>query len=141
LDLDKVASEEEKQEQEQAQEEYKPLLERLKTTLGDKVSDVRVSKRLTDSPACLVVDEHAMSAHLERLMKEAGQNIPTSKPYLELNTEHFLVSRLKDEPEGERFGNWTHLLFDQALLAEGGQLEDPASFVKRLNGLLLELTH
>ncbi|MEE4377242.1 MAG: molecular chaperone HtpG [Candidatus Competibacteraceae bacterium] len=141
LDLDKVASDEEKQEQEQAQEEYKPLLERLKTTLGDKVSDVRVSKRLTDSPACLVVDEYAMSAHLERLMKEAGQNVPTSKPYLELNTEHFLVSRLKDEPDGERFSNWTHILFDQALLAEGGQLEDPASFVKRLNDLLLELTH
>ena len=139
LDLDKIASEEEKQEQKQAEDQFKDLLARVKTVLGDKVNEVRISSRLTDSPACLVVDEHALSAHLERLLRDAGQSVPMSKPYLELNPHHPLIARLKDEPESGRFGDWTHLLFEQAVLAEGGQLEDPASFVKRLNGLLLAM--
>lgn len=139
LDLDKVETEEEKKDQEAAEDEYKALLERIKTTLGDRVNEVRVSKRLTDSPACLVVDEYALSGHLERLMREAGQNVPMSKPHLELNIDHALVRRLRDESDEERFSDWTHLLFDQALLAEGGQLEDPASFVRRLNGLLVNM--
>ena len=141
LDLDKIASEEEKQEQKQAEDQFKDLLTRVKEVLGDKVKDVRISSRLTDSPACLVVDEYALSAHLERLLREAGQNVPMSKPYLELNPTHSLIARLKDEPDASRFGDWTNLLFEQAVLAEGGQLEDPASFVKRLNGLLLALGH
>jgi len=94
---------------------------------------------LTDSPACLVVDDYALSVHLERLLRDAGQNVPMSKPYLELNPGHPLIARLKNEVDAARFGDWTNLLFEQAMLAEGGQLEDPASFVKRLNGLLLAM--
>jgi molecular chaperone HtpG len=141
LDLDKIASEEEKQEQKQAEDAYKELLTRVKDVLGDQVKEVRISSRLTDSPACLVVDEHALSAHLERLLRDAGQNVPMSKPYLELNPQHPLMARLKDEADADRFGDLTHLLFEQAVLAEGGQLEDPATFVKRLNGLLLAMSH
>ncbi|HRZ04810.1 MAG TPA: molecular chaperone HtpG [Candidatus Competibacteraceae bacterium] len=139
LDLDKIASEEEKQEQKQAEDQYQGLLTRVKDVLGDKVKEVRISSRLTDSPACLVVDEYALSAHLERLLRDAGQSVPMSKPYLELNPAHSLIARLKDEADVTRFGDWTNLLFEQAVLAEGGQLEDPASFVKRLNGLLLAM--
>jgi molecular chaperone HtpG len=139
LDLDKIASEEEKQEQKQAEDQLKDLLARVTEVLGDQVKEVRISSRLTDSPACLVVDEHALSAHLERLLRDAGQSVPMSKPYLELNPHHPLVTRLQGEADAGRFGDLTHLLFEQAVLAEGGQLEDPASFVKRLNGLLLAL--
>ncbi len=139
LDLDKIASEEEKQEQKQAEDQYQDLLTRVKEVLGDKVKDVRISSRLTDSPACLVVDEYALSAHLERLLRDAGQSVPMSKPYLELNPTHSLIARLKGEADATRFSDWTNLLFEQAVLAEGGQLEDPASFVKRLNGLLLAM--
>ncbi len=139
LDLDKIASEEEKQEQKQAEDQYKDLLTKVKDVLGDQVKDVRISSRLTDSPACLVVDDYALSSHLERMLRDAGQNVPNTKPYLELNPHHPLVSRLKDEADAARFSDWTNLLFEQAMLAEGGQLEDPASFVKRLNGLLLAM--
>ncbi|MBK8507452.1 MAG: molecular chaperone HtpG [Candidatus Competibacteraceae bacterium] len=140
LDLDKIASEEEKQEQKQAEDEHKDLLARVKEALGDQVKEVRISSRLTDSPACLVMDEHALSAHLERMLRDAGQNVPTSKPYLELNPQHPLVGRLKSEADAGRFNDLSHLLFEQAVLAEGGQLEDPASFVKRLNALLLTMS-
>jgi molecular chaperone HtpG len=98
-----------------------------------------VTLRLTDSPACLVTGEHELSANLERLLKAAGQNAPTSKPTLEINPHHPLVQRLKYEADAQRFDDWSHVLFDQALLSEGGQLEDPAGFVKRLNQLLLVL--
>jgi len=138
--LEKTETEAEKQEHKQVEEAFKDLLERAKQTLEDKVSGVRISKRLTDSPACLVADDYAMSTHLERLLKEAGQAVPLNKPYLELNPQHFLIGRLKEEKDGERFSDWTHLLFEQAMLAEGGQLEDPASFVQRLNKLLATLT-
>jgi molecular chaperone HtpG len=141
LDLDKIASEEEKQEQKQAEDQYKDLLGRVKDVLGDKVKEVRISSRLTDSPACLVVEEYALSAHLERLLRDAGQSVPMSKPYLELNPAHPLIGRLQGETDATRFGDWTHLLFEQAMLAEGGQLEDPAGFVKRLNALLLAAGH
>jgi len=140
LDLDAAESETEKQDQQQAEESLKDLLAKIKQTLADEVGEVRISKRLIDSPACLVVDEYAMSAHLERLLKEAGQSVPGSKPHLELNPNHFLVTRLKEEQDDARFADWTHLLFEQAMLAEGGQLEDPANFVQRLNKLLLTLT-
>jgi molecular chaperone HtpG len=139
LELDKIESKAEKEGQKQAEDAFKDLLQRAKETLADKVGEVRVSTRLTDSPACLVMDEHAMSAHLQRLLRDAGQSVPLSKPHLELNPDHPLVARLRAEPQGECFSNWIHLLFEQALLAEGGQLEDPASFVKRLNSLLLTL--
>ncbi len=102
---------------------------------------MRISSRLTDSPACLVVEEYALSAHLERLLRDAGQSVPMSKPYLELNPAHPLIGRLQGETDAARFGDWTHLLFEQAMLAEGGQLEDPAGFVKRLNALLLAAGH
>ena len=140
LDLDDIASEGEKAEQEKTADEHKDLLEKVKQTLGEAVNEVRVSTRLTDSPACLVVDESAMSGNLERMLREAGQDVPISKPHLELNVDHTLVKQLKAEQNEARFSDWSQLLFDQALLAEGGQLEDPASFVKRLNDMLLTLT-
>ncbi len=142
LDLDKLGdkAESEPEVQKQHDDEYKDVLSRIKTALGEQVQDVRVSRRLTDSPACLVVDEHAMSGHLERLLREAGQNVPTSKPYLEINPDHSLIRQLKTATDETELQNWAQLLFDQALLAEGGQLEDPGSYVRRLNDLLLRLT-
>lgn len=137
LDLGKLADEEEKKEQEKDAGEYKDLIERIKTALGEKVKDVRVTQRLTESPVCLVADEHDMGMHLERLLKAAGQAVPGSKPILEVNPHHPLVERLKSEADETRFGEWSQVLFDQALLAEGAQLEDPAGFVKRLNQLVL----
>ena len=139
LDLGKLADEE-KQEQEKETGDYKELVERIGKELGDKVKDVRVTFRLTSSPACIVAEEHGMSQNLERMLKAAGQNVPGSKPILEINPHHPLVQRLKHEAEGKRFGDWSHILFDQALLAEGGQLEDPGTFVRRLNELMLEMT-
>ena len=140
LDLGKLEDEQEKEEQKKVAEDSKGLLERVKTALGeDKVKEVRVTHRLTSSPACLVVEEHDMSTHLERLLKEAGQEAPNVKPILEINPTHPLVSKFKDEGNEERFKDWSNILFDQALLSEGGQLEDPGAFVQRLNELLLEL--
>jgi molecular chaperone HtpG len=139
LDLGKLEDEAEKKEQEKEAGEYKDLIERIKKALGDKVKDVRVTHRLTESPVCLVADEHDMGMHLERLLKASGQNVPGSKPILEVNPHHALVARLKNESDESRFSDWSQVLFDQALLAEGGQLEDPAGFVKRLNQLVLAL--
>ncbi len=137
LDLGKLEDEAEKEAQKQAEGEFKDLVEKIKTALGeDKVREVRVTHRLTDSPACIVTGEHDMSANLERMLKAAGQKAPSTKPILEINPQHRLVERLKTESDDGKFADWAHLLFDQALLAEGGQLEDPASFVRRLNGLL-----
>ncbi len=119
-------------------EALKPLLEAMKTALGERVKEVRVSHRLTESPACLVVEEGALSGNLERMLKAAGQNVPSSKPILEINPDHRLVLRLKLETDAQRIADWSTLLFEQSLLAEGGQLEDPASFVKRLNQLMLQ---
>jgi molecular chaperone HtpG len=112
----------------------------MQRVLNDRASAVRVTSRLTDSPSCLVSDEHGMSGHLERMLKAAGQHVPGSKPILEINPQHPIVQRLKDETDERRFSDWSHILFDQALLAEGGQLDDPASFVKRLNEVMLTLT-
>ena len=113
------------------------LVEKMKTALNDKAKEVRVTFRLTDSPACLVADEHELSGNLLRMLKAAGQAAPESKPILEINPNHPLVQRLKYEET--KFDDWANLLFEQALLAEGGQLDDPASFVRRLNGLLAML--
>jgi molecular chaperone HtpG len=140
LDLGKLEDEAAKQEAEKAAEALKPLTERIKAVLGERVQEVRVSHRLTTSPACLVASEHDMGRHLERLLKASGQSVPTSKPILELNPGHALVKRLDAEKDADRFADWAHILLDQALLSEGSQLEDPAGFVRRLNGMLLELS-
>lgn len=139
LDLGELEDEAEKTAQKEAEESMKPLVERIKATLGERVKDVRVTHRLTGSPACLVTGEGDMSANLERLLKAAGQAAPTAKPTLEINPSHVLVTRLNAESDEARFADWANLLFEQALLAEGGQLDDPASFVRRLNGLLAML--
>jgi molecular chaperone HtpG len=118
---------------------HRGLVERMQKVLSDRASAVRVTHRLTDSPACLVSDEHGMSTNLERMLKAAGQNVPTSKPVLEINPGHPIVKRLNEETDERRFTDWSQILFDQATLAEGGQLEDPAAFVKRLNELMLTL--
>ncbi|HJX17530.1 MAG TPA: molecular chaperone HtpG, partial [Acidiferrobacterales bacterium] len=138
LDLGALADEEKKQ-QEQVAAEYQDLVARLKTALAEQAQDVRVTHRLTDSPACLVAGEHDLGAHFERLLKAAGQKVPGSKPVLEINPEHALVQRLKDESDAQRFGDWARILFDQALLSEGGQLDDAAGFVARINSLWLGL--
>ena len=135
LDLGKLEDEADKKEQESAEGEYKDLTKKIADALGDKVKEVRVTHRLTDSPSCLVSDQQDMSAHLSRMLKAAGQNAPGTKPILEINPKHPLVQKLKYEEA--RFGDWVSLLFDQALLAEGGTLEDPAGFVKRMNQMLL----
>ena len=140
LDLGDMENEEEKKEQEKTQEEYKDFLKKITDSLGDDVKEVRMTHRLTDSPACLVTGEHDMSANLERLLQQAGQDVMGHKPIFELNPEHPLIKRLSTDVEGERFDDWTRILFEQALLSEGGQLEDPATFVSRLNKMLLELT-
>ncbi len=139
LDLSELGDAEAEKAAEQAETELKPLLERMQSALGDKVKEVRVSHRLTDSPACLVLEKQDMAVHLQRVLREAGHEIPTSKPTLEINAQHPLVRQLESLSDDERFTDWSHVLFDQALLAEGGQLEDPASFVGRLNGLLMKL--
>ena len=134
VDLGKLQDEEEKKQAEAAAEAFKPMLDKLKASLGDRAKDVRATSRLVDSPACLVVEEGDMSGHLARMMKQAGQAAPDSKPILEVNPEHALVKRLGHD-EG-RFDDLAQVLFDQALLAEGGQLEDPAAYVSRINRLL-----
>ena len=139
LDLGSLEDTEEKKAQDQAATEARDLVERVKKILGEQVKDVRVTHRLTGSPACLVADEDDMTANLGRILKAAGQQAPSSKPILEINPTHPIVARLKTEADEQRFGDWTRLLFDQARLAEGGELEDPASFVGRLNSLLLDL--
>jgi molecular chaperone HtpG len=135
LDLGQLADEAEKKEQESTEKEFKDLLEKMKAALSDKAKDVRVTFRLTDSPACLVADENELSGNLLRMLKAAGQDAPSTKPILEINPEHPLVLKLKYDDAA--FDEWANLLFDQALLAEGGHLSDPASFVKRMNKMLL----
>ena len=133
LDLGALADKEEKEHVEQIAEENKDVVERLKKTLEGKVKDVRVSTRLTSSPACLVTDAYDMGANLERILKATGQQVGGSKPIFELNAEHPLVQQLKRESDEQRFGDWANILFDQAVLAEGGKLDDPAGFVSRMN--------
>jgi molecular chaperone HtpG len=139
LNLGDLENEEEKKEAEKATDALKPLLERVKTTLSDKVKEVRITHRLTTSPACLVADEQAMDASLERLLKSAGQAIPGSHPIMEINPQHPIVEALKEEKDETRFQDWAFILFEQALLSEGGQLDDPAAFVKRLNEMFISM--
>jgi len=141
LDLGKLGDEEDEKAAKKIEGEHKDFLERIKESLDDDVQDVRISHRLTDSPSCLVLGEQDMPVHMQQLMKQAGHDVPVSKPVLEVNPEHPLVEYLKQEQDKDRFSDWSHLLFEQALLSEGGQLEDPTVFVKRMNSILVELSN
>jgi len=134
-----VEQPEDKKKEEERNAALEPLLKRVRDALGERVKEVRFSHRLTESPACLVVDENDMGIQLQRLLKAAGQEAPSVKPILELNPEHRLIARLQSESDEARFSEWSWILFDQALLVEGGQLGDPAAFIHRVNRLLLEL--
>ncbi len=136
LDLEGMADEDEKKQQEEIAESMKPLVERLTSTLGEQVKEVRVTGRLVDSPACVVVDEHELSPHVVRMLQAAGQATPQLRPILEINPGHTLIKRVQDAADDE-FDDWAQLLLDQALLAEGATLNDPAAFVRRMNQLLL----
>jgi molecular chaperone HtpG len=133
VDLGKLQDEAEKKQAEEAAEAFKPMLEKLQAALKDRAKEVRTTTRLVDSPACLVADEGAMSGHLARMLKQSGQAAPDAKPILEVNPGHTLVKKLDD---AARFDDLAHLLFDQAVLAEGGQLDDPAAHVQRMTRLL-----
>ena len=137
LDLGGLEDKEAQKKQEEIESAHKDLVERVQQALGERVKAVRVTHRLTTSPACLVVDEHDLSVNMSRLLKAAGQSLPQTRPTLEINPAHAIVKRLNDEADAARFADWSQLLFDQALLSEGGQLEDPAAFVRRLNDLLI----
>ncbi|MCP4696529.1 MAG: molecular chaperone HtpG [Gammaproteobacteria bacterium] len=137
LDLGKLEDKEEKEQAKKAGDEMKPFVERIQKALGEKVKEVRITYRLTASPACLVADEQAMDASLERLLKSAGQSMPGNKPVFEVNPQHPLVQTIQAEKEEQQFNEWVSILFDQALLSEGGQLEDPAGFVARINQMFL----
>ncbi len=139
LDLGDLEDKAEKEELKKEEEAFKSLIEQMKGVLGEEVEDIRVTNRLTDSPACLVAGEGAVDANMERIMKSMGQEVPSSKRIMEVNVEHPLVERLQNEQDEERFADWSRILYDQSLLAEGSQLEDPASFTRRLNGLLQTL--
>ena len=136
LDLGSLEDEKEKEEQKEVEKQFAELLEKMKTTLVDKAKDVRVTFRLTDSPACLVADENELSGNLMRMLKAAGQAAPETKPILEINPNHPLFKKM--EGDSEQFDDWSHLIFDQALLAEGGHIADPASFVRRMNQMLIK---
>ncbi|MCF7965664.1 MAG: molecular chaperone HtpG [Methylobacter tundripaludum] len=144
LDLGVLDAEEDKEAQEEVNKDFETVLKQIKDVLADKVSEVRLSHRLTESPACLVADVYGMSLNMERIMKEAGQGLGMGmgrKPIFELNPTHPLVVKMKEEQDDARFADLTHILFDQAILSEGGQLDDPAAFVHKLNGLLQGLLH
>ncbi len=139
LDLGEVQDEEEKKEEEQKNKDFSKLADRIKSTLEERVKDVRITSRLTTSPACLVSDDNDMGRHLEQILKASGQAIPGSKPILEINPDHPIVKKIDSEQDEDKFADWSHILFDQALLSEGGQLEDPASFVHKLNTMIMSI--
>lgn len=139
LDLGAIETEEEKQSQKETEKQFESMVGRMKSALTEQVEDVRITHRLTDSPACLVVGEHDMGAQMRRLLESAGQKVPDSKPIIEINPEHPLVVKLDQEQDEDRFSDLAKVLFDQASLAEGGHLKDPAAYVQRLNKLLLDL--
>ena len=137
LDIDKFETEEEKKEQKDAEKDFQSILDHAKKILGEKIKDIRLTHRLTASPACIVADATDMNINLQRMLKSAGQDVPDGKPIFEINPEHAIIKNLKKETDDDRFAEWVNILFDQAVLAEGGQLDDPASFVTRLNKLLM----
>ena len=136
LDLGEIEDEADKKAQEKAEGDFKGVIEMVKECLTDIAKDVRITHRLTDSPSCLVLDQQDMGMQMQQILKAAGQNVPMSKPILELNPQHPLVAKLKDMGDKEALSDWAHILFDQAMLAEGGQLADPAAYVKRINNML-----
>ncbi len=138
LDLGSIETEEDKKQQEEVEKSSEDLVKRLKETLDAKVSEVKVSHRLTDSPACLVVGAYDMGAQMRQIMEAAGQHVPDSKPTLEINPNHPIMERLNAEVQEDRFEDLAHIVFDQAALSEGATLEDPSSYVKRINKLLME---
>jgi molecular chaperone HtpG len=140
LDLGKLDSEEDKQAQEEVAKSKEGLVERLKTALGEQVAEVRVSHRLTDSPAILAIGEQDLGLQMRQILEASGQKVPDSKPIFEFNPAHPLIERLDAEPDEDRFGDLSHILFDQAALAAGDSLKDPAAYVQRLNKLLVELS-
>ncbi|MAD88161.1 MAG: molecular chaperone HtpG [Pseudoalteromonas sp.] len=140
LDLGDLDDEETKKAQEESEKEVEGLVERIKTVLGDKVKEVRFTHRLTDSPACVVVDDNDMSSQMQKLMESVGQAVPEAKPIFELNPDHQLVKHLNVEQDEDKFAQWSDVLLDQALLAERGSLKDPAAFVAKLNKLMLDLS-
>ena len=140
LDLGKLDSEEDKKAQEEIAKAKEGLVERLKTALGDQVAEVRVSHRLTDSPAILAIGEQDLGLQMRQILEASGQKVPESKPIFEINPEHPLIEKLDAEPDEDRFGDLSHILFDQAALAAGDSLKDPAAYVQRLNKLLVELS-
>lgn len=138
LDLGKLEEEKEKEEKKKVEADAKTLVEKIKSSLGDRVKEVKVTHRLTDSPSCLVVGEHDISGNLERILKAAGQQTPENKPTLEINPKHALIQKLDSFKDSSDFDEYASVIFDQAILAEGGQLEDPVSYVKRINQLLIK---
>ena len=139
LNLDDIASDDNKEKFEQITKDFEPLIDNMRKVLGDTVSDVRISKRLTDSPACVVVEEGDMALNLQNILKQAGHEVPTVKPVFEINPDHVLIKRLKNESDDKAIDDWTHVMFDQALLSEGAQLADPAAYVVRMNTMLSQL--
>jgi len=140
LDLSKFDSDEDKKEQEKVEEKASSIIKHLKEVLDEKVEDVRVSHRLTESPSCIVLNDQDMALYMQTLMKQAGHDMPSSKPVLEINPTHPLIERMEAETDDDQFSDWAAILFDQALLAEGAQLEDPAGFVNKLNKLMLKMS-
>ena len=141
LDLDKLSDKDEKEEQKKVEEPAKDIVKIIKSSLEDKVEDVRVSHRLTTSPACIVLNEHEMALYMQHLLKQAGQSMPNTKPVLEINPAHPMLEKMKHETDMDKVKEWSMLLFEQAILAEGGQLENPAGFVSRLNKIMLDLAN
>ena len=139
LDLDKLSDQDEKEQQKKVEEESADIIKLIKENLDDKVENVRVSHRLTTSPACIVLNEHDMALYMQNLMKQAGQQMPTTKPTLEVNPSHPMLIKMNNETDLDQVKEWSMLLFEQAILAEGGQLENPADFVARLNKIMLDL--
>jgi molecular chaperone HtpG len=140
LDLGKLDSEEDKQAQEEVAKAKEGLAERLKAALGEQVAQVRVSHRLTDSPAILAIGEQDLGLQMRQILEASGQKVPESKPIFEFNPNHPLIEKLDAEQDEERFADLSHILFDQAALAAGDSLKDPAAYVQRLNKLLVELS-
>ena len=139
LDLGDIQDEAEKKEDDKKNKDYDKLAKRIKDVLEEKVKEVRATSRLTTSPACLVIDENDMGRHMEQILKASGQSLPDSKPILEINPDHPIVKKIDNEANEDLFADWSHIIFDQALLSEGGQLDDPATFVHKLNTLIVTL--
>ena len=134
----KVALDDDVQEVKKQEESFGPMLTQIKSILQDRIKDVQLTNRLTDSPACIVADENDMGLEMQRILQAAGQQVPSSKPILEINPDHALVKRIHGIEDDVKFERWINVLFEQAVIAEGGQLDNPADFVKRVNELLIE---